>query len=225
MVIFHKFFPFYKCFLSHKQFLSHKDFPQRQRFKKTFKKNTLKISYECIQNTKTKINSYNNKSPEKERKCISPKIKSPMNSESLSNNILNVTTLSLNKNKIKNVEHKTNLQSHTKTMKREPQKIIQHRKLSKKNKYHMEHLYKLLLYTLKWLFTMPEWKTWNNWKTKVTTYQKKKQQQQKNQKKPNNVLPLFDYLYWLLISTGIVHCIIAFKMKMLFSGFRYVTFI
>ena len=55
-----------------------------------------------------------------------------MNSESLSNNILNVTTLSLNKNKIKNVEHKTNLQSHTKTMKREPQKIIQHRKLSKK---------------------------------------------------------------------------------------------
>ena len=72
-----------------------------------------------------------------------------MNSESLSNNILNVTTLSLNKNKIKNVEHKANLQSHTKTMKREPQKIIQHRKLSKKTKYHMEHLYKLLLYTLK----------------------------------------------------------------------------
>ena len=32
-----------------------------------------------------------------------------MNSESLSNNILNVTTLSLNKKKIKNVEHKTNL--------------------------------------------------------------------------------------------------------------------
>ena len=101
LVIFHKFFPFYKYFLSHKQFLSHKDLPQRQRFKKTFKKNTLKISYECIQNTKTKINSYNNKSPEKERKCISPKIKSPMNSESLSNNILNVSTLSLNKKKLK----------------------------------------------------------------------------------------------------------------------------
>ena len=101
LVIFHKFFPFYKYFLSHKQFLSHKDLPQRQRFKKTFKKNTLKISCECIQNTKTKINSYNNKSPEKERKCISPKIKSPMNSESLSNNILNVSTLSLNKKKLK----------------------------------------------------------------------------------------------------------------------------
>ena len=46
------------------------------------------------------------------------------------------------------MEHETNLQSHTKTMKSEPQKIIQHRKLSKNPKYHMEHLYKLLLYTL-----------------------------------------------------------------------------
>ena len=71
-----------------------------------------------------------------------------MNSESLSNNILIVTTLSLNKKKIKNVQHKTNLQSHTKTMKREPQKIIHHTKLSKNPKYHMEHLCKLLLYTL-----------------------------------------------------------------------------
>ena len=47
------------------------------------------------------------------------------------------------------MEHKTNLQSHTKTMIHEPQKkSFNIEKYQKSPNYHMEHLYKLLIYTL-----------------------------------------------------------------------------